>query len=133
MDIKATVESVPISWRTRLFWAVVFIFVAVIAYSFGVYWQLYKSQARIDELQQAYKAEQDKLYVLSQDRAAALKLVAVSAASLDKLQRKDDLEIEEAGRSVYERKMAVPDSHVPADWREFLAGVHSRGDQRKRK
>ena len=123
--------GVPTSWRTRLFWAAVFVAVAVAAYFAGVYWQLHRSEARISELKQAYLAEQDKLYVLSKDRASALKLVAVSQASLDKLQRSNDAKVKEVVRVVYKQKMAIPDADVPDYWAEFVTGVWSRDNQRK--
>lgn len=131
MDIKETVENVSVSWHTRIIWTLVFIFVAVVSYFVGLKWESYKSQARVDELQRAYVAEQDKLYVLSQDRASALKLVAISARSLDLLQQKNDIRIKEAGKSAYESKMAISDDDIGDAWRDFMSSVRERNNQRK--
>lgn len=131
MDIKATVEKIPVSWRSKIIWTLVFILVAAVSYFVGLKWESYKNQARVDALQRAYLAEQDKLYVLSQDRASALKLVAISAKSLDLLQRNNDLKVKEVVRVVYKQKMAIPDADVPNYWAEFVSGVWSRDNQRK--
>ena len=131
MNIKATVESVPTPWRTRIIWALVFIFVAVVSYFIGLKWEGYRNQARIDALQAAYQQEQDKLIALSQDRASALILAAKTAKSLDLLQRKDVISIKEAGKSAYKQKMAIPDADIDASWNDFLSGVRERNDKRQ--
>lgn len=131
MDIKATVEKIPVSWRSKIIWTLVFILVAAVSYFVGLKWESYKNQARVDALQRAYLAEQDKLYVLSQDRASALKLVAISAKSLDLLQRNNDLKVKEVVRVVYKQKMAIPDADIDASWNDFLSGVRERNDKRQ--
>lgn len=131
MDIKETVENVSVSWRTRIIWALVFIFVAAVSYFIGLKWEGYRNQARIDALQAAYQQEQDKLIALSQDRASALILAAKTAKSLDLLQRNDDIRIKEAGKSAYKQKMSIPDADINDAWHDFMSGVRERNDKRQ--
>jgi hypothetical protein len=131
MDIKTTINDLPSSWRSKVIWALVFIFVAVVSYFIGLKWEGYRNQARIDALQAAYQQEQDKLIALSQDRASALILAAKTAKSLDLLQRNDDIRIKEAGKSAYKQKMAIPDTDIDNAWHDFMSGVRERNNQRQ--
>jgi hypothetical protein len=131
MDIKATINDLPSSWRSKIIWALVFILVAAISYFIGLKWEGYRDQARIDALQAAYQQEQDKLIALSQDRASALILAAKTAKSLDLLHRNNDIRIKEAGKSAYKQKMAIPDTDIDNAWHDFMSGVRERNDQRQ--
>lgn len=102
----------------------------VVAFFIGIYVANYRARQTTTALKAAYLAEQDKLIVLSQDRAEKLKEIQGLKNELASLQKTNDQKIKEAGVSAYRKTIVISDDSVNDAWAAYMRGVRERNRKR---
>jgi hypothetical protein len=132
--VKSKITStvyVPCSMSKITLYIIVVIIAIVFLGWLGFFISEKKNNSRIEALQAAYLSQQDKLLVLSQDRAATLKENAKLIESIGKLQHNNDIVIKEVSNSAYKEKINMPDTDIDNEWNKFMSGVRERNNKRR--